>query len=266
MNWMFRAYKYAFRKQRDKSVLSAKKRKRGNPQYTNPSVSYTTKHLDDTNIADFSEKYMDQDPNLDFLLYETKGGVFTIFNDYITVGEITFHRDDIQWYGRYPTSDMVRLDINSDGLWYRLYLAPYTDKTMFFAQMLNHLPEKLKRSHYQKRPEFRTQKGSVAYITARNRQGIFKKHETVEFHITPLWMVVLHKDRVFQQHFIDDIKDIRCSSHPTDTELGMHLLTFEVNDIAYAYALKNSNFAIRLADAGREGIDQAAMRKKKKKT
>lgn len=264
MSWLIRSYKYWKRKQGIQPESSIKKKKLGTAQYTNPSVTYAIKHLNGKQIVDFSLKLLNEERNYDFYLNHTQDAPLTISGTQFTLGEVIFDGNEIQWLGRHKHYDMVSLDINADGFWFRLYMIPNVDAEGLLEKILNRTHDKLRRSRYFYRPEVRTPSGVVGHITTRNLQGIFEKHEEVELHITPLLMVVLHNNRVYQQHFIDDIKDIRCGQHPTDSESEMQLLTFEVDDKAYAYALKNADFARRLSDATREGIDKAAMRKKKK--
>ena len=246
----------------DKNIL-----KRIQPDYINPSVRFIIQRLEDQQTIDISELY-DEELTLWELIRGSPSSLpeerLAIADDCISISRFTFCREHIQWFGHRKHSDFARLDVSVHGRWYKVYMVPNTDKDEFFRKLRSRVPQKLQQSRYINRPEVRTSKGSFAYITTRNLHGIFENHEDVMLHVTPLWMVVLHDDKVFQQHFIDDIKDIRCSQHPTDKNREMQLLTFEVNDTAYAYTLRDRNFATRLSDAAREGVDSNAVRKKKK--
>ena len=130
-------------------------------------------------------------------------------------------------------------------------------------KLLRCIPENLRQSKYYNRPNIRTYVPTDGYITTRNLQGFFKNHEKVKLHVTPLWMVILQEGQVLQEHFIDDITDIRCAKHPTSNNKRDYLLTFEVKNRAFAYTVQNEDFATRLSDATRAGINTAAMQKKK---
>ena len=213
------------------------------------------------NTVHYSVKHMGEEPV--FLLEANQQGRFIVDGDYITVGNIAFSKKDIQWLGLRKKSNFVRMDVKVNEEWFRINI--YLDDDTL-DEFLKRVPDKLKQSRYTRRPEVRTYTGKKAHITTQNLQGMFEKHEEVELHVTPLWMVVLHNGRVIQQHFIDDIADIRCTKHPTDLDDDMQLLTFEVGEEAFTYALKDKTFATRLSDAAKEGIDSEMMRKKKKQS
>lgn len=181
-------------------------------------------------------------------------------NNLFNLGNLSFHASEIQWLGRYKRSNAIRFDLKIHDEWYVVSTFPGDD---MLEQLMKRLPDNLRQSRYMYRPEVRSYVGVPAHITTQNLQGIFEKQEKVELHITPLWMVVLHEGKVIQQHFIDDIVDIRATKHPTDLDDAMQLLSFEVGETAYAYALKDRNFVTRLTDAAKQGYDSSLARKKK---
>lgn len=244
----------------------SKKKKREEPKtipqrpadadYFYPFVSYQFKHLKSDDVLSYLPIKMEEGPCI-------------IRGRKITFGDFTFHADDIQWYGRYKKSNLINIDVKINEVWLQLHVLPQGDEENFHEHIRKRLPDYLNRSRYINRPEIRTYTGTPAHITNQNIHGVFEKHQAVDLHITPLWMVVEHEGKIIQQHFIDDIQDIRCGLHPTAVKahfLGKDVLlaTFEVKDTAYAYALTDSTFAQRLSDAGREGLDTRATRKKKK--
>ena len=262
MSFLSKSYDYLIQKWRKQAKQTKKKHSSISSDDSYLSVKYFIKLLNGKYIDDFSTKKMNLNSHLSFH-FNKKEGHISFNEDHITIGGLRFSGDNIQWLGRYKNWNSVNLDICLDQNWYIVHLNPHNDESQILEKILSRTPEKLRRSRYFYRPEIRTYSGARAHIMTRTLQGIFQTHEAVELYVTPLWMVVLNNDRVYQQHFIDDIKDIRSSQHPMNTQSDTQILTFEVKDKAYAYALKNTDFVTRLSDAAREGIDKASMRKKK---
>ncbi|MEL6524752.1 MAG: hypothetical protein AAFQ07_03485 [Chloroflexota bacterium] len=185
---------------------------------------------------------------------------------FITIGEIAFERDDVQWVGNRKSSDRFVLDVTINGWWHVLTVFTHESGKDFANTFLEHMPKKYQFMRYRHRPHVRSTEGATAFVTEQNLQGIFEDKEAVFLHITPLWLVVLHAGQVFQQHFLDTVRDVRYSKHPTSLDDEAQLLTFEVGDTAFAYSMKDDEFVQRLIDATRESVSTEEMRKKKKQS
>ncbi|MEO1166401.1 MAG: hypothetical protein AAFV98_21670 [Chloroflexota bacterium] len=183
---------------------------------------------------------------------------------FITIGEIAFERDDLQWVGNRKSSDRFVLDVTINGWWNVLTVFTHESGKDFADTFLEYMPKKYQFMRYRQRPHVRSTEGASAFVAEQNLQGIFQNREAVQLHITPLWLVVLHRGQVFQQHFLDTVRDVRYSKHPTSLDDEAQLLTFEVGDTAFAYSMTDNEFVQRLIDATRESVSTEEMRKKKK--
>ncbi|GAB5493610.1 MAG: hypothetical protein Phog2KO_38250 [Phototrophicaceae bacterium] len=232
------------------SITPDKLTKSLNTDYANPSVHYDIRRLGD-------ESYRHTFPN------NYRKARFIIDDKRIKLRNFIFHADDIQWFGRYKNSNSVRLSVNLDGFWYRLSINSDKDDDNFYKKLFERIPDKLKRSKYLNRPDVSSWQGTKAHITQQNLQGIFEDFEAVELYVTPLWLVVLSNGYVIEQHFIDDVEDIRSVKHPTHINDDMLLLTFYIGDDMLMYSYEDKGFVTRLSDATRSGFDTSAPRKKK---
>ncbi|MEL6406947.1 MAG: hypothetical protein AAFR81_21430 [Chloroflexota bacterium] len=99
---------------------------------------------------------------------------------FITIGELAFERDDVQWVGNRKSSNRFVLDVTINGWWHVLTVFTHESGKDFADTFLEYMPEKYQFMRYRQRPHVRSTEGASAFVAEQNLQGIFQNREAVQ--------------------------------------------------------------------------------------